>query len=185
MGHAFIEGILANHTLIDAIDAFVSAPKVILGVEQACVWGAGRTPYERKAKFPIEYDGEINETARIEVIGFPNSNSLQFRLILCFSAAVCRLDYTDETHANTYRIDAEEIPPEVKGPHFHSWELNRRFFRGLSKAPELRNATAFDSNQFTSQDKFGSILRWFCDEVNIGQPPPGHLIELPQRDLLL
>jgi hypothetical protein len=163
-----------------AIDTFVAARKSIAGVGEGYNWGPGYSSGERKAIFPVEVNGELVEGARVEVVGFPDSPTLKFRLSLCFNAAICRLDYTDETHGNTMRTIGDGLPAVVRGPHFHSWPLNRRFFRGASRAPELHNA-----EQFTTASNFDSTLRWFCGQVNIDQPPGGHFIALPQRERLL
>jgi hypothetical protein len=166
--------------LIEAVEAFLRAQKSIHGAYEPYTWGPGYSQFERKTSFPIEMNGELPEAARLEIIGFPSATSLKFRLSLCFNCAVCRLDYTDETHANTLATRADAIPYSVTGPHFHSWELNRRFLRGMSTAFELRNAEPFPLNA-----NFDSILRWFCQRTNIDQLGRNHLIELPRRDRLL
>ncbi len=170
----------SQRDLLSALQEFIEAPKRILGADHGYVWGPGYSKHERKAKFPLEINGESEEAARFEVIGFPDSNTLKFRLVLCFNAAVCRLDYTDETHSNSRRIDTDNVPYSVTGPHYHSWPLNRRFFMGQPKAPELHNAEHFEM-----RGSFDSILRWFCDDVNISPLLGSHLITLPTRETLL
>jgi hypothetical protein len=115
------------------------------------------------------------------VVGFPMAKILKFRLSICFNAAICRLDYTDETHFNTANFQADGVPFSVIGPHFHSWPLNRRFFRGVSVAQDLLNAVPFTIQART----FDSILRWFCGETRIEGLSSNHLIELPKADKLL
>jgi hypothetical protein len=166
--------------LAAAVEAFVAAPKRIHGADQSYEWRQGYSQYERQVSFPIEINGELPEAARLLIVGFPQSRDMKFRLCLCFNAAICRLDYTDETHPNSQRIPADGVPPIVQGPHYHSWPLNRRFFKGVSKAPELYNAATF-----AMQSSFDSILRWFCHDMNIEQLNGGHLIQLPPRDRLL
>jgi hypothetical protein len=107
--------------LADAIDAFVGSRKSILGANEHYEWGPGYSQYERKAMFPIEIGGESPQQARLELVGFPQERELKFRLSLCWNAAICRLDFTDETHTNTMRMDADGLPPWVEGPHYHSW----------------------------------------------------------------
>lgn len=163
--------------LLTAIDAFVRVRKRLVGADGPCEWGVGHNRYEVKTSFPLEVNGELLPSARMEVIGLPQAEGSQFRLTLCFNAAVCRLDFTDEIHPNTDRILEDGVPPSVNGPHFHSWSKNRRFFKGMFKAPELRNA-----EMFTPRGSFDSNLRWFCQEVNIDQPDGRHVIELPRRE---
>ena len=70
--------------LATAIDAFVGAPKRIIGADQPYLWKDGRSYVERVASFPIEINGEAPQAARFEVIGFPQATQLKFRLILCY-----------------------------------------------------------------------------------------------------
>jgi hypothetical protein len=166
--------------LVQAVEAFLCAPKSIHGAHEPYTWGPGYSQFERKTNFPVEVNGELPQAARLEIIGFPSTINLKFRLTLCFNCAVCRLDYTDETHLNTHATPADGILSSVTGPHFHSWELNRRFLKGASTALELHNAEPFSMNV-----SFDSILRWFCQRTNINQLGGNHLIELPRRDRLL
>lgn len=165
---------------VNAIDAFVAAPKIIHGADQPYNWGPGYNQNERRAIFPLEVNGQLLEAARLEVIGFPELPDLQFRLSLCYNAAICRLDYTDETHPNTQSEPGDGVPPSVEGHHYHPWSKNRRFFKGAATAPKLHNAVPFEM-----VSSFDNILRWFCNETNIQQPNGGHLIELPPRERLL
>lgn len=166
--------------LAAAIERFMGAPKRIMGADEPYEWTRGYSQFERMTSFPIELDGEAPQAARFQVVGFPMSPQLKFRLVLCYSACVCRLDYTDETHVNSQRLPSDSIPAIVSGPHYHSWPLNRRFFKGSATAPRLHNAELF-----SMQASFDSILRWFCQQVNILPLNGGHLIVLPQRDRLI
>lgn len=170
----------ATEEFLKALDAFFGAKKTILGADQPYAWVAGWSQWERKAKFPIEVGGEAPDGARFEVIGFPQERELKFRLSLCWNSAICRLDYTDEAHPNTFCRDDDGVPPSVSGPHYHSWRANRRFFKGVSTAPQLHNA-----EPFATRGSFDSILRWFCAEVNIEPLKGSHLICLPPREKLL
>ena len=178
-GHAYLMATIPD--LLDAVDAFVHADKRIAGADGPCIWAPGYNKYEKKTKFPIEVGGELIDAARLEIIAMPDRftsdrTGIQFRISLCYNAAICRLDVTDEIHPNTRRIPEDNVPPDVEGPHFHSWKLNRRFFKGISTAPELHTAELF-----TSKGSFDSNLRWFCQQVNIQQPDGRHVIELPTR----
>ena len=164
--------------LLAALDTFVAARKRLAGIHGPVNWVTGHNRYERRTHFPIEIDGELLEQARFEVTGIQRPG-IQFRLSLCYNAAVARLDHTDETHPNTLRQYGDGLPAEVTGHHYHSWPLNRRLFRGLRKAPELGLAEPFES-----RGSFESNVRWFCQELNIEQPDGMNLIELPPREYL-
>ena len=95
---------------------------------------------------------------------------------------VVRLDYTDETHANSISgVLAGVVPQTVEGPHYHSWPLNKRFFKGGSLAPQLHDAVPYVGAART----FDAVLRWFCSDTGIEQLPPGHMIALPPFERLL
>jgi hypothetical protein len=139
--------------LLEALDSFVRLRKRLLGTDGPVSWVDGHNRFERRTVFPIELDGELLVGARLEVTSVQRGRG-QFRLSLCYNAAIARLDHTDETHANTLKKDEVSVPSLVTGPHYHSWQLNRRFFRGLSKAPELGLA-----EPFASRGNFDSNLR--------------------------
>lgn len=168
--------------LLLALDQFVRADKRLLGTDGPTTWGPGHNTNELRTHFPIEIGGEAFEGARFEVVALigPVVIGIQYRLTLCYNAAIARLDFTDEYHPNTHRIDSENLPIYVKGHHYHSWAKNRRFFKGETKAPELRNAELF-----MDKGSFDSNLRWFCKELNINQPDARHVIELPRKERLL
>ncbi|XSC46267.1 hypothetical protein ACF1BQ_010475 [Bradyrhizobium sp. RDT10] len=119
--------------------------------------------------------------AQLMVVGFPDAGFLKFRLGILFPGAVCRLDHTDETHPNAHRILEDNVPVMVRGPHYHSWRVNRRFCRAGNLPPKLHNAENF----VTGARSFDAILRWFCAENNIVGIGPDHRIELPRPERLL
>ena len=114
--------------------------------------------------------------------GFPRAKELKFRLQIVMDGPVCRLDYTDETHPNS--IDGYTngwVPMTVTGPHYHSWPINQRFFRGVTKPPKLHDALSYTE----PGRAFDAILRWFCTDTNIDSLPGSHLIGLPEPGLLI
>jgi hypothetical protein len=170
---------MVSSDLVTLVDRIMAAPKRIAGADVPPKWGDVWYGREPQAKLPLEVDGEIG-IAQLLVVGLPNAPGLQFRLGILMSGCVCRLDYTDETHANSFAIAEDGLPPIVRGPHYHSWQRNRRFFRGLTTAPQLHNA-----EPFIIGPSFDSTLRWFCAETNIQSLPSTHRIQLPLRDRLL
>lgn len=167
--------------LTAAVDGFMAAPKRLVGYDAIPQWGPAFSPFETAAKYPLEVAGELRG-ASLMVVGFPRERDLKFRLGILFPAMVCRLDYTDETHGNSASgvLDGA-VPATVIGPHYHSWPLNRRFFRGMVRPPELHDAVPYREPGRT----FDAILRWFCTDTNIEPLPPNHRIELARSELLL
>lgn len=167
--------------LVAAIDSFMAARKRVVRPNAQGAWMKGFAPDEFEMKWPLEVAGEQLPDAYLKVVGYPRERgSLVFRLMILCPAAVCRLDHTDENHANPAGpIDG--VPPFVEGPHYHSWPINRRFFWASDHPVRLANAVPFDG----AGRSFDAILRWFCDSNNIEPLPPEHLIELPRMERLL
>lgn len=164
-----------------AVDAFIAAKKRIIGHDSVPQWGRGFSPHEAVMKYPLEIEGELRG-AQLMVVSFPRERNLKFRLGILFPAMICRLDYTDETHTNSISgILRRAVPYAVTGPHYHSWPLNRRFFRGVTVPQTLHDAVPYNEPGRT----FDAILRWFCADTNIELLPPDHLISLPVSELLL
>ena len=164
--------------IVGAVDAFMATPKRIVGFEFAPQWAPGFNSHEIVAKYPLEVEGE-QRGSHLSIVAFPHQRDLKFRVGILFPAMICRIDYTDETHPNS--LDgflAGYVPNLVVGPHYHSWALNRRFFRGVTKPPELNDAVPYPGAART----FDSVLRWFCADVGIESLPPGHSIALPMPE---
>jgi hypothetical protein len=166
--------------MVAAITAYMAARKRIVGYDSAPTWAPGFSPHEVVMKYPLEVDGELR--GQLWVIGFPRAKGLKFRLEILMPTPICRLDYTDEKHANSaegYMLGF--VPPIVIGPHYHSWPINQRFFRGAAKPPKLHDALPYIEQGRT----FDAILRWFCTDTNIDSLPGSHLMGLPEPGLLL
>jgi hypothetical protein len=165
---------------VAAITAYMAARKRIVGHDTAPIWAPGFTVHEVVMKYPLEVEGELR--GQLMIVGFPRQRQLKFRLGILAPAPVCRLDYTDETHANSADGAAQKLVPlTVAGPHYHSWPINRRFFRGVTTPPKLHDAVPYDAPGRT----FDAILRWFCADTNINSLPGSHLISLPEPSELL
>jgi hypothetical protein len=166
--------------LLERIDTFMAMPKRVAGADSSPTWARSFSRYERQMDYPLEVAGELIGALRI--VCFPQQQDLKFRLGLLYAGMICRLDYTDETHPNT--IDGVRgcgLLPWLRGPHYHSWPLNRRFFQGVTKPPELHDATPYTEGGRT----FDAILRWFCRDAGIESLPANHRIALPPPELLL
>ncbi|MCK1686458.1 MULTISPECIES: hypothetical protein [unclassified Bradyrhizobium] len=169
-----------NDETVAAITAYMAAPKRIIGYDKAPTWAPGFSVHEVFMKYPLEVGGELR--GQLMVVGFPRQRDLKFRLSILMPGPLCRLDYTDETHPNSLDgYTAGLVPLLVTGPHYHSWSVNQRFFRGVTKPPELHDAVPYSEPGRT----FDAILRWFCADTNIVSLPGGHQISLPEPSELL
>jgi hypothetical protein len=174
-------GVASTNEITDAIEAFLATPKRVVGYASGPTWNRGFSVHEVVMKYPIEIDGELRGS-QLMIVGFPREPELKFRLGILFPGMICRLDYTDETHVNSISgSSAGTVPYMVSGPHYHSWLLNRRFFRGVTRPPKLQDAAPYTQSART----FDAVLRWFCADTRIESLPPNHLISLPARELLL
>ena len=165
--------------IASVVERFLKKEKRAVGVEQPIAWAPGFNEHEAVIRVPLEIDGELTGS-QLMVVAFPSARTLKFRLGLLFPGAVCRLDFTDETHVNTFAAASDGVPGIVTGPHYHSWPLNRRFCRGIKFPTKLHNACPFE----TGARSFDSVLRWFCSDVGIAGLPTTHRIELPTTDRL-
>jgi hypothetical protein len=167
--------------IVAAVDAFLATPKRIVGYDIPPQWGPGFSPHELQTKYPLEIEGELRGS-QLMVVGFPRERELKFRVGILFPAMICRLDYTDERHVNSLDgVLAGRVPPEITGPHYHPWPLNRRFFRGVTVPPRLHDAVPYPGAGRT----FDAVLRWFCADTRIESLPPSHRISLPPYELLV
>lgn len=160
----------AGEAFIAAVDALMGAPKTLQGVMNPR-WQESRDAYAIRLKLPIQVGDEM--TGQFLMIdAFPDRQHLQFTIALLVEGrAVCRLDYDPEViHDNGW---ADGLPGMVKGPHWHSWEVNRDAFRKLSSHPvRLQRAIPF-----TQARAFDACLRWYCQERNIALG--AHAIDFP------
>jgi hypothetical protein len=163
-----------------AVDEFLRSEKKVVGLDEPGDWSIGRNSHERVLYLPLEIRGEQNGS-KLMIVGFPRARDLKFRLGIILEVMICRLDYTDEVHENSLSAIPLEIPFTVKGPHYHSWPINREFCKGGSLPSKLLKAAPFT----TSARSFDAILRWFCADNGIEGFPPHHKVELPRSDLLL
>lgn len=179
MSHPHVVATLVE--IVAAVDAFMATPKRIVGHDTAPQWGPGYSHHEVVVKYPLEIGGELRGS-QLMVVGFPRQRDLKFRLGILFPAMICRLDYTDETHINSVSgFLSGRVPYKVTGPHYHSWPINKRFFRGPTVPPKLHDAVPYEEAGRT----FDAVLRWFCANTAIESLSPSHRIELPAYELLI
>jgi len=168
------------HPGVATIDAFMNAEKRLLGADGPLVWRPGRSIYERILRLPIEINGELLGQS-LFITGFPRERQLKFRIGIIFPPAICRIDYAaNERHPNSLARPLDYVPASVRGPHYHSWRANRRFFSAPTTPIKLHNAEPLP----TPGRSFDAVLRWFCNDTRI-ELPANHTVELPLRETLL
>ena len=160
------------------IDNLIAARKEIGGIPD---WRPTDTdPSEFRLVMPLTIDG-VSTGSHLEIISYPNATPVRFRTLLVAEKCVARIDYVfDEPHVNSFDRPHDLLEFDFCEPHYHSWSDNKRFCTRLSLPERLQNARILP----TSARSFDSVLRWFCAELNIEQPPNG-LIALPMRTTLI
>lgn len=166
-------------TTIAQLEAFMAAPKAIAAPHHQGDWKLTHNPGELQMSWPLEYAGEIQPHASLTVVGRTDRYDF-FRIMVLCPFGVARLDCTTETHTNSLCGHLEGLPMLVSGPHYHSWPLNKRFFKSMKDCSKLPDAVEFD----VAGRNFDSTLRWFCHDNNIEPLPASHVIELPVRENL-
>jgi len=130
--------------------------------------------------FPLLVDGEVSD-ANLQIIAYPRSRILRFRINLLYGRAIWRLDYVDdEEHVNSFNKPDDLILGPFMRPHYHAWVDNRRFATKRSLPDRLENARILEANLQT----FPNAFRWFCGEtkINIAE---FDVPELPTSDRML
>jgi hypothetical protein len=161
----------------NVVDAFLAKSKTLAGVG---TWQ--RDSRERSFRWvrPIELEGEL-PGFDLTVKAYPRSHRLKFRVVIAYGKAIWRIDYAnDAPHINSIDRPSDLDLGPIVGPHYHSWEDNRRFATANSLPSSLHNARLVPQNLRT----FESAFRWFCGETRIivgNQDMP----ILPRPDTLL
>jgi hypothetical protein len=125
----------------NVVDAFLAKSKTLAGVG---TWQ--RDSHERSFRWvrPIELEGEL-PGFDLTVKAYPRSHRLKFRVVIAYGKAVWRIDYAnDAPHINSIDRPSDLDLGPIVGPHYHSWEDNRRFARANSLPSHAsRSASAF------------------------------------------
>lgn len=161
----------------DDVDAFFAGEiRHILPVPGT--WQDGNRNGEFRMRLPIEVDGEVG-AFQLDLISAPDSQNPGIRFILLCGRAIFRLCLHNEMHTNSFNKPAD-LGLTVEGPHYHSWNDNRRFGPANGLPKELRNARKLPLNQPDTDSAF----KWFLNETKIIEPK-WPMPSWPTRTLLL
>lgn len=161
---------------VKAADAVVAADKTLVFGNVGPKWERSRDEYATRLKLPIEIDGE-QFGHHLLIDAFPEHNPRKFCIGLLFADhMIDRLDFDPlATHSNGWHSALQNV---IKGPHWHSWELNRPTVKTVGRFLELPFA-----DEFKDAREFDATLRWYCTKrrVALGAhgaefPAPGRLI---------
>jgi hypothetical protein len=151
------------------VDRLLGAEKVPTGKAR---WVDEHRAGDMRLLYPLLMDGEVSD-ANLQVIAYPRSTSLRFRLNLLYGRAIWRLDYVDdEEHVNSFNRPDDLVLGPFTCQHYHAWADNRRFATKTSLPERLENARILEANLQT----FSNAFRWFCGQtkINISE------LEIPQ-----
>lgn len=162
-----------------AVDAFIEAPKVAIVGNSPPTWQWPRNQTFQRIKLPIEIDGEM-AGSHLFVDAYRPAPAEKFSVGIMFmdEHVVDRLDYwLEDGHTNGLHPYNAALPIEIQGPHWHSWELNKKTFKQIGNWLKFPYASPFDAAR-----QFDAILRWYCAERQIAIG--AHQISLPDPGLL-
>jgi hypothetical protein len=150
------------------VDRLLATPKLPGGKG---TWADDHREGDMRMLIPLVVDGEVSDL-NLQIIAFPRSRTVQFRLLLLYGRVIVRLDYTHhEEHVNAFNRPADLPAGPFKGPHIHDWADNRHFATKATLPERLENARLLDGNLLT----FENVFRWFCGKYAIAT----HTFDLP------
>lgn len=159
------------------IDEFMRRPKTLIGWPSW--YELPDNIRELRMKIPLAING-ITTDGSIVLVAYPYAAEQNYSIMLIYKQCISRIDWDYEEHVNSSDAPESIISLFIDGPHYHSWEDNKRFCRGGLLPERLENARPL-SDKIRG---FDNVFRWFLGELNVVQPPAG-LIELPPRVKLL
>ncbi len=161
-----------------AVDAYVAARKTLVFGNAPLAWQAARDTYGYRLKLPVEIDGEQHPGQYLVIDAYPDRKPHEFVFCLLYDDhTICRLDFEPSgVHLNPMNCSSPGI---VKGPHWHSWELNR----GHAKVVSGRHFDLPVAETLTGPRNFEDALRHFCQQRNIALG--AHPIEFPYPGQLI
>ena len=175
---------MAKEDIRVLIDGTLTAEKTLAGEPKWEREEAAEGPHNHDAMrwlVPLMIGGELCHHM-LTVKAYPNRKTLMFRIILSFDKAVFRTDFAeDEPHQNSFDAPSDIAGIIVRGPHYHSWEDNRRFATLNSLPVKLHNARTLPVNIRT----FENAYRWFCGAIGIANVDTFGIPVLPRPSKLL
>ncbi len=159
------------------VDRVIAVEKKPVGV---ATWIDEHREGDKRLRYPLLIEGEVSD-ATLTIIAYPWHRALRFRLVLSYTRAIWRVDYTDdEVHVNSFDKPDDVLLGPFSDPHYHAWQDNRRFASAAMLPDRLENARLLDANLKT----FDNAFRWFCGQTTIDITELG-VPSLPTTDRLL
>ena len=162
-------------SIISLVEAFLQAEKTLEGIWRWSWETRGRVRCIR----PIAINGEIGDGS-LEIHFYPREKPPKFRISLILQRRVWGLDFDDDRKHTNSLNRASDAPATVFGPHYHSWDDNKRFATKVSLPKEFKNARELPKNV----RHYEQALRWFCTQTRI-LIRNEDIIEPPKPDTLL
>jgi len=168
-----IEVTLADEFLADAKSLFGAPPE--FGPKRV-----GKKGSLWEAIWPIANSIGIVESGQLRIVFTPASDK-PFTISLVFRGnSISRIDFVADTicHSNPLFARCFELPPNVCGPHFHSWGHNREHIL-LNQSWELPCREPLP----TRIHRFDQAFPWFAEKVNLTLSPDQRQF-CPPRELV-
>jgi hypothetical protein len=134
--------------------------------------------YEREATWPIADSSGIVATAQLRFVVRPGLQLGPSVSVIFNRQAIARLDFVPLTECESNPLWAATVglPPRICGPHFHSWEHNRRHVLEHERW-ELPCREALP----VQIRRFEQAFPWLADRMNLALTPEQRQFDVPAQ----
>ncbi len=173
-----------SRPIVELVDELLAARKELTG----SIWPrrANREAEQVRAEWPVLVNGQSAECSLAWTL-YPNADELRFTICLLFRGLnIWRLDFESED-----RIERNPLDPghprsglEIRGPHCHRWEDNRRFATRDAIPSGLPFRVQYDGTKVGPQ-VWENAFRFFLGQTGIEQPEASEIPPWPKRERFL
>jgi hypothetical protein len=134
--------------------------------------------YGREATWPIADSHGIVTTGQLRFVVRPGLSLGPSISVIFNRQAIVRLDFVpmEECESNPTWAASLGLPPQVCGPHFHTWEHNRPYILRRERW-ELPCREALP----VQVRRFEQAFPWLADKMNLVLTPEQRRFDVPQE----
>ncbi len=156
-----------SELIVDFVDRYLSTEKTLADVRAE--WQRLPNQEEMDWRHPILFDDEVVGSLFAKVK--PHLESFGIGLLIQDSC-VARIDHGPSLyHMNAGTRLPIEIDRVVRGPHYHTWDLNKAFVRGAQLPPKLAWAVELSGkvnvDSLDAEVLFVRCFRHFCGDIGL------------------
>lgn len=173
-----------NRPIAELVDELLAARKELTGTVR--LRQANREGEQIRAEWPVLVNGRSSQCALAWTL-YPNAPEMRFTICLLFrSQNIWRLDFEpDERIERNPLIPAHALSgAEIRGPHCHRWEDNRRFATYHAIPEQLPFRVPYSGSR-TGPQVWENAFRFFLGQTGIEQPEASEVPQWPRKERLL